>query len=161
MPTIRCPYCEERIPADATRCPECRERLPDDEPVESVRPAPRGPSVRQGEPPTVRPVRARDDDYEDEEPRSRRRRSIQRGKYADCPGCGNPGDASPVGFTWWGGLLGPKLLSHVRCRECGVCYNGKSGNYNTTGITIYVVITGVIGLMLACAGILASIKGGR
>jgi hypothetical protein len=90
-----------------------------------------------------------DDDFEDDEPRRRPRREIRRGKYADCPHCGNPGDATRVGFTWWGGLIGPALLCHVRCRECGTCYNGRSGNYNTVGITIYTLVGVFFGLLVA------------
>jgi hypothetical protein len=50
-----------------------------------------------------------------------------------------------VGFTWWGGIIGPKLLNHVKCQRCGTGYNGKSGKSNTTGIVIYSVV-----LSLAC-----------
>ena len=51
-------------------------------------------------------------------------------------------------FTWWGGLIGPKLLTHVKCLACGKQYNGKTGKDNTNGIIIYCVIVGVI-----CLGI--------
>src|SRR4051812_4216844 len=53
-----------------------------------------------------------------------------------CPKCGDP-RSRPVAFTWWGGFIGPKLLSHVKCLTCGTAYNGKTGRYNTTGILIY------------------------
>ncbi len=56
--------------------------------------------------------------------------------YAPCPRCRNSA-AEKVKFTWWGGLLGPKLLTHVKCGSCGYKYNGKSGKDNTTGIAIY------------------------
>src|SRR5262249_26076006 len=59
--------------------------------------------------------RRRDDDEDDEDrPRRRRRR---RGPYADCPKCGARGDASKVSFTWWGGLVGPAIISCVRCNR--------------------------------------------
>jgi hypothetical protein len=63
-----------------------------------------------------------------------------------CPRCGS-GASKPVGFTWWGGVLGPKLLSHVRCITCGNCYNGKTGRPNTTAIVIYTAVFAVIGLI--------------
>src|SRR5205814_2182969 len=52
-----------------------------------------------------------------------------------CPRCGDP-RSQPVTFTWWGGLIGPKLLSHVKCLGCGYGYNAKTGRPNTTGIAI-------------------------
>lgn len=54
-----------------------------------------------------------------------------------------------MSFTWWGGILGPKMLTHVRCPHCGHKYNGKTGRDNTTGIIIYSVIVGILGLAFA------------
>ena len=45
--------------------------------------------------------------------------------FAGCPFCGKS-EAEKVGFTWWGGVLGPKLLNHVKCLGCGKKYNGKT-----------------------------------
>ena len=72
--------------------------------------------------------------------------------HAPCPSCGAE-EASKVGFTWWGGIIGPALLSHVRCGKCGATYNGKTGQSNTTGIIIYtlVVLAIVIGLLIVVA----------
>jgi hypothetical protein len=96
-----------------------------------------------------RKKRGRDDeDDEDEDDRPRKKRKKRRGAYADCPSCGCRGDASMVGFTWWGGIIGPRLFSHVRCNRCGTCYNGKTGDYNTTKIAIYVGASSVIGIGL-------------
>jgi hypothetical protein len=97
-----------------------------------------------------RPRRRRrdwEDDYDDE-PRPRRRRRSGQGAYADCPNCGCPGYAERVSFTWWGGFLGPAMLTYVRCNECGHCYNGKTGNDNTAGIAIYTIVGVAIGLFL-------------
>lgn len=63
--------------------------------------------------------------------------------YVPCPQCRTPGP-QPVKFTWWGGMLGPKMLSHVKCQQCGLAYNGKSGQSNTTGIVIYAVVINVV-----------------
>ena len=65
------------------------------------------------------------------------------GEYVACPRCQRP-DPEKVKFTWWGGLLGPKMLSHVKCRTCGLAYNGKSGQSNTTGIVIYSIVVFVV-----------------
>lgn len=67
--------------------------------------------------------------------------------FVACPRCASP-DPEQVKFTWWGGLLGPKLLKHVKCRGCAMTYNGKTGQANTTNIVIYSVILGVIAFVL-------------
>jgi hypothetical protein len=67
--------------------------------------------------------------------------------YAPCPKC-NGQHAAPVKFTWWGGVLGPKLLKHVKCAACGHSYNGKTGRDNTKGIVIYFVILGALAFIV-------------
>lgn len=69
------------------------------------------------------------------------------GQYAPCPTCRRP-DAEKVGFTWWGGLIGPKMFTHVKCRGCGTAYNGKTGKSNTTNIVIYSVVLFAISLTI-------------
>ena len=64
-----------------------------------------------------------------------------------CPRCGQPA-AKPVGFTWWGGALGPKLFSHHKCHACQYTFNAKTGQPNTTAITLYVVISSVIAIFI-------------
>ena len=66
--------------------------------------------------------------------------------FAPCPKCN--GAATQLKFTWWGGALGPKLLTHVKCDTCGTKFNGKTGRDNTTGIVIYSIIAGVISFVL-------------
>ena len=66
--------------------------------------------------------------------------------YVPCPKCG--GTAEKLKFTWWGGILGPKILTHVKCLACGYKYNGKSGGDNTTAIVIYCVVVGILCLAL-------------
>jgi uncharacterized protein (DUF983 family) len=69
-------------------------------------------------------------------------------EFAPCPHCGEA-NAEKLRFTWWGGVLGPKILNHVKCRGCGKNYNGKSGKDNTTGIVLYSVVVGILALGLA------------
>lgn len=69
------------------------------------------------------------------------------GNYAACPQCGASG-AEMVKFSWWGGVIGPKLLTHVKCPGCGKKYNGKSGKENTTGIVIYSAIVAILVFVL-------------
>lgn len=66
-------------------------------------------------------------------------------EYVPCPRCHRPGPQK-VGFTWWGGMLGPKMLSHVKCQGCGTAYNGKTGESNDSKIAIYFVVTFIVSL---------------
>jgi uncharacterized protein (DUF983 family) len=68
-------------------------------------------------------------------------------EFAPCPKCNNS-VAERLKFTWWGGALGPKILTHVKCGACGMKYNGKTGRDNTTGIVVYSIIAGVISFAL-------------
>ncbi len=65
--------------------------------------------------------------------------------YKPCPKCSST-RATKVGFTWWGGLIGPSLLTHVTCDECGAAFNGKTGRSNTVGIIVYSVIVLIIAI---------------
>lgn len=64
-------------------------------------------------------------------------------QFAPCPKCSGS-NAEQMRFTWWGGVIGPKILKHVRCNSCGAKYNGKTGKDNTTGIVIYSLIVAVL-----------------
>lgn len=68
-------------------------------------------------------------------------------EFASCPKCNNK-NAEQLSFTWWGGILGPKILTHVKCRNCGATFNGKTGKDNTANIVIYSVVVGLIVLIL-------------
>ncbi len=71
-------------------------------------------------------------------------------QYAPCPQCGSPA-AERMKFTWWGGVIGPKILTHVKCLRCNAKYNGKTGKDNTTNIIIYSVVALVAALILMFA----------
>lgn len=64
---------------------------------------------------------------------------------APCPFCGST-RSEPVPFTWWGGRIGPKLLFHVRCSQCGQTFNVRTGKTNTVAITIALTIAFVLGV---------------
>jgi uncharacterized protein (DUF983 family) len=68
-------------------------------------------------------------------------------QYAPCPKCSQSA-AQKVSFTWWGGILGPKLLKHVKCGACGTGYNGKSGKDNSTNIVIYTIVAIILAFFL-------------
>jgi len=61
-----------------------------------------------------------------------------------CPKCNNDVLANPVGFTWWGGLIGSKIINHVQCPACSARFNGKTGKDNTGAIAIYMAVVGIL-----------------
>jgi uncharacterized paraquat-inducible protein A len=167
----RCPACREifQIPqAGAVSRPRAPSPPPREEAEEEI-PAPR---PRPKAPPPARPrrpepveeeeeipeVEAVDDEPEEEEEEERPRRKKKkrrRGEWADCPNCNARGDASRVWYTWWGAWLGPLIICHVRCNRCGTAYNGKSGEYNTAAIAVYVIVTTVIALGVVILAVIA------
>lgn len=58
--------------------------------------------------------------------------------FLSCPTCGSY-DVRKIFYTWWGGTLGPALLTHVRCQGCGTRYNGKTGRSNTGAIAVFLI----------------------
>jgi hypothetical protein len=185
MIRLQCPHCTKEISArdelagKKVRCPVCKEVLqlpaaaPDVEPVvqavtEEPVPAPVAPPPLPKQPPplpeddipVVPVLREENGRQRDYEPAVRRPRRVSgpRGDYADCPHCGAQGHAKKVGFTWWGGALGPWMFCHVRCSECGTCYNGRTGKSNNTAIAIYTIVTFFIALVLGVIGVIASAK---
>lgn len=108
--------------------------------------------------------RRRDEDDDDDHPSRRERYTsssgtpIGRTGYAVCYNCGAD-RGSRVSWTFWGGLIGPAIICHVKCGRCGTTYNGRSGKSNTTAIIIYFVVTFLIfGGLAVCAGIFAATK---
>ncbi|PSB41275.1 hypothetical protein [Chamaesiphon polymorphus] len=66
-------------------------------------------------------------------------------RYRSCPNCASE-KAEAIGFTWWGGIVGPKMFNHVKCTQCGTTYNGKTGKSNQTAIAIYVGVSTVVAI---------------
>lgn len=77
------------------------------------------------------------------------RNRLPTSEFVACPACQSQ-TAKRLNFTWWGGALGPRLLTHVKCGACGVTYNGKTGRSNNGAIAAYIVIVYVvvIGLLI-------------
>ena len=63
-----------------------------------------------------------------------------------CPQCGAR-SATKVGYTWWGGALGPRLFQVVKCQACGAQYNGKTGGKLTRVIIGYQVVVLIVCLV--------------
>lgn len=56
--------------------------------------------------------------------------------FEPCPFCQHD-SAQPVRFTHWGGVIGPRLLSLVKCKGCGKQFNGRSGGRVEKAIKVY------------------------
>lgn len=130
-PTKLCPHCRQEILAAAQKCRFCRQWLT----------APLAPAETAF---SERPTPVAEGDFANLTAPSPD--DLVRGAYANCPWCRCPGRADRVSFTWWGGLVGPAILCHVKCRNCRKCYNGRSGKTNDTAIAIYFGVGLVIGL---------------
>jgi predicted Zn finger-like uncharacterized protein len=115
-------------PASGRRCPRCGEKI--------------AAGANR-----CRYCRAWLDEEDDEPPDTRRRRD-----FKPCPRCG-AGGAQRVTWTPWGSFYGPALFTHVRCRECGYGYNGRTGRSNIVpaiimvAIPLILIIAIVIGLL--------------
>jgi predicted Zn finger-like uncharacterized protein len=131
----------EEHPATAAtrRCPHCGERI--------------AASANR-----CRYCRAWLDEKDDEEERRPRKR---RAAFKPCPSCGAT-DAERVTWTPWGSFYGPALFTHVRCRECGYGYNGKTGRSNLVPAILMVSIPAVLILgILVGLLIMLGVFGGR
>jgi hypothetical protein len=75
---------------------------------------------------------------------------VAQSEYAPCPRC-SATNATYQAFTWWGGALGPKLFTHVKCGGCSTTYNGKTGRSNNTAIAVYMVVTSALAIWAVVA----------
>jgi transposase-like protein len=75
--------------------------------------------------------------------------------FLNCPKCASY-SVKKIPYTWWGGALGPALLTHVRCQSCGTAYNGKTGRSNSSAIAVYLIVAtalvaGIVYLLIRSA----------
>lgn len=78
--------------------------------------------------------------------------------FEPCPYC-QAQQAAKVRFTPWGGVIGPSLLSLVKCEPCGKHFNGRLGTRVERAIRLYTTVSlAVLALLAAliihsfCAG---------
>jgi predicted Zn finger-like uncharacterized protein len=173
---LKCPRCAAVITVPASRResseavrPVARAAPPvltpvqdESEPADEVRPA-SSPSSRRcphcGEKVAADARRCRhcrtwlQEEDEEEDHRPRRRRV----SFKPCPRCGAT-KAERVTWTPWGSFYGPALFTHVRCRECGYGYNGRTGRSNLIPAILMVaipliLILGLVFFMLSMLGV--------
>jgi hypothetical protein len=77
------------------------------------------------------------------------------GAYRACPGCGGGPLAEP-GFTWWGGLVGHKLLGVEQCKRCKKWFVKGTGQPGDTRVMVYIVVGIVLGLGIAALWVFMS-----
>src|SRR4051794_1218781 len=65
-----------------------------------------------------------------------------------CPGCGG-GPLGEPSFTWWGGLIGHKILGVERCEACRKWWVKKTGAPGGTRVGIYAGVGVFLGLLVA------------
>ncbi len=68
-------------------------------------------------------------------------------EYVPCPKCGRSA-AEKLGWSFWGGYLGPRLFHQVKCKFCGTTYNGKTGKSTTVPVILLNVIVLVVLLVI-------------
>lgn len=69
------------------------------------------------------------------------------GPSRPCPGCGGGPIAEPS-FTWWGGLVGHKLLNVERCKSCRRWWVKGTARPGGTRVMIYMIAGIVLGLIV-------------
>jgi predicted Zn finger-like uncharacterized protein len=157
---VTCPGCQARIKVrdehagKRVKCPKCGGAVPvpafddeDDAPeraaVTAAPPGRRGEGPRMG---GVRKAMRTDPEAEPDEDAPVRKKG-----FVPCPRCGAE-DPKKVKWTPWGSFYGPAMFHHVRCRECGYRYNGRSGRSNLIPAIICitiptVLIAGIVGFI--------------
>ncbi len=71
-------------------------------------------------------------------------------EFQPCPKC-QSSDVKRVTYTWWGGILGPKLFNLVRCNQCGEQFNGRTGASSKKAIRIYFLVSSIAVVLIAIA----------
>jgi hypothetical protein len=145
--------------------PRSKRRQDDDDEEERPKSKRRRDGDEEEERPKSKRRRDDDDDDEEERPKSKRRRDDDDDEEDDrkprpgtCPSCGSK-RFTKVSFTWWGGLVGPAILSMVKCNKCRTQFSRKSGKaIGAFHIAMYTLVGVVIGLILVVLMALANLQ---
>lgn len=65
-----------------------------------------------------------------------------------CPKCEST-QLKRLTYTWWGGLLGPKLIPTTQCQACKAQFNSKTGKPNTRAIVLYYIGVFLVAFLVA------------
>jgi len=64
-----------------------------------------------------------------------------------CPRCGQVA-GKRLRYTWWGGAVGPAMMSLTQCQACGYQFNAKTGQSTKKAVIAYNVIALAIGIVI-------------
>lgn len=64
-----------------------------------------------------------------------------------CPSCGST-TTKEVKYTWWGGLLGPKLFNLQACESCKFQFNRVTGKSTKNAVIAYNLVFLAIALVI-------------
>jgi hypothetical protein len=67
-----------------------------------------------------------------------------------CPKCSST-STSPVKYTWWGGVLGPKLMNLQKCESCRFQFNRSTNKGVANAIIVYNVVVIAVSLLILLA----------
>lgn len=74
-----------------------------------------------------------------------------------CPGCGDTTARKRVMFTWWGGFVGPWLIGHVICRQCGTGFSERTGKSTATAVAVAITIAVVLAVAFVALIVVSSL----
>ena len=69
------------------------------------------------------------------------------GSHRACRGCGG-GPLEEPGFTWWGGLVGHKILGVEQCKRCNKWWVKSTGQPGDTRVAVYMITGIVLGILI-------------
>ena len=75
------------------------------------------------------------------------RPNLELARGEPCPTCLSRA-TDRVKFTWWGGAVGPWMMSLTKCRACGTQFNSKTRKPVGSAILVYNVIAIAITLFV-------------
>lgn len=81
---------------------------------------------------------------------------------ASCPACGSP-DVKKLFYSSQGGFIWTPFLNFMKCRKCGVRFDGKTGQLDPQvpklmRVISVLIILGFVGLIVGLALSLPSLK---
>jgi len=67
-----------------------------------------------------------------------------------CPQCSST-QTKAIKYTWWGGVLGPKLLNLQKCEACRFQFNRQTGKSTRNAVIVYNVVIIVVTIAIVVA----------
>lgn len=68
-----------------------------------------------------------------------------------CPQCGQAA-GKRIRYSWWGGALGPAMISLTKCQACGYQFNAKTGKSVKNAIIGYQLVVFALCVLIMIAG---------